>query len=342
MASLFLDTLKGIKRERPPVWFMRQAGRCLANYNKLRETYSFMELMETPSLAADVTLMPVRELGVDAAILFSDILVIPQALGMSLTFTSDGPRFETALKDIAQPAKALKPNPERLNHVYEAITEIIKQKPADIPLIGFCGGPLTVMCYMVQGLGTNHEFPDAVSMFQKNKEKAHAILNMITDMSIHYALEQVKHGIQAFQLFETWAGLIPSSLYFSDIMPYVDKIINAVRSKSIPVIFYPRLMDEDIFNVTADVTDALSIDTNKSLTHIRDNIDPDIVLQGNFDPELLLKDWATIEEHLAEFGAYGRKDHKWIFNLGHGVLPTTDSANLAKLVQWVKAYNWQR
>ncbi|MFC1585788.1 uroporphyrinogen decarboxylase [Fibrobacterota bacterium] len=341
-SSLFIDTLKGKKRERPPVWFMRQAGRCLPSYNKLRETYSFMELMEDPKLAAEVTLLPVHELGVDAAILFSDILVIPQALGMELAFTSDGPKFGTALKDLVRPEEALQPDPRRLSHVYAAIEEIKKTKPRDIPLIGFCGGPLTVFCYMVQGLGSNHQFPDALKMIHEEEQTAQSLLNTITDISIEYALHQVQHGIQAFQLFETWAGLLPSQLYFNLILPHAKKILDAVRGNGIPVIFFPRLMGDAITELTSAVTDCISLDQQMSLKTIRDSADPALVLQGNLDPELLLKEWNTIEPTLKSLGEFGRKNHNWIFNLGHGVMPATSSATLKRIVGWVKEYDWQR
>jgi uroporphyrinogen decarboxylase len=342
MNSIFLDTLQGKKRERPPVWFMRQAGRCLPNYNKLRKDYSFMELMENPQLASKVTLMPVEELGVDAAILFSDILVIPQALGMDLSFTDKGPRFETALKDVKKPESILQLKPNRLSHVYEAIEEIIKNKPENIPLIGFCGGPLTVLCYMIQGLGTNHEFPDAVKLLEEREDTAHILLDMITEISITYALKQIEHGIEAFQLFETWAGLIPAHLYNKMVMPYVNKILTAVRKKNVPVIFFPRLMGNAISNITTEISDGISIDQHMSLNHIRTISDPNIVLQGNLDPECLFKSWDEIQTVLKEYGEFGRKDSKWIFNLGHGVMPDTSDKILKKVVDWVKEFDWQR
>src|SRR6056300_1196861 len=143
--SIFLDTLKGKETPRPPVWFMRQAGRVLPSYQKLKENYSFWELMRDPELAAKVTLLPVYDLGVDAAILFSDILVIPEAMGMELTFTDSGPRFATALKDLKDPMSIINPDGSKLEYIYNVIDKINETKPAGFPLIGFCGAPFTTL-----------------------------------------------------------------------------------------------------------------------------------------------------------------------------------------------------
>ena len=177
--SIFVNTLKGIKTERPPVWFMRQAGRVLPSYLKLREQYTFSELMASPALAAQVTLLPVHDLGVDAAILFSDILVIPVALGMNLEFTSSGPKFGNALKELSDPLSVLSPDASKLEYIYKAIDEVNRTKPINTPLIGFCGAPFTTLCYMVQGLSSNHTFPDAVALLYKNKALAHQLLTCL-------------------------------------------------------------------------------------------------------------------------------------------------------------------
>ena len=238
--SFFIDTINGKTTSRPPVWFMRQAGRVLPNYLKLREQHSFVELMHSPKLAAEVTLMPVYDLGVDAAILFSDILVIPAALGMNLNFTDSGPKFDIALKEIEDPSLLLNPDATKLTYIYDAIDEIIRTKPADIPLIGFCGAPFTTLCYMVQGLSSNHTFPEAVALLYRDRKMTHKLLSAITELSIEYAKNQVRHGVSAFQIFETHAGLIPSDLYQEVMMPYVRRIAMAAREEGCPVIFLPK------------------------------------------------------------------------------------------------------
>ena len=340
--ALFIKTLKGEKTHRPPVWFMRQAGRVLPSYLKMREQYSFEELMHSPKLAAKVTLLPVYELGVDAAILFTDILVIPAALGMNLTFTDSGPRFEKALKDMSDPMLDLKPDASKLEYIYDVIDEVHKTGSSDIPLIGFCGAPFTTLCYMVQGLGTNHTFPDAVALLYKNKAMAHKLLNAITGLSIEYAQNQIKHGISAFQIFETHAGLIPSELYFDMIMPYVRKISEAVRKTGCPVIFLPKGLGTGIAHISPEDADFLSIDWQTPLEEARRMINPEIGIQGNLDPRLLLADKDTILETLEKYVPFGTNNQNWIFNLGHGFIPGIPFENAKLVVDWIKQTNWKR
>jgi uroporphyrinogen decarboxylase len=321
---------------------MRQAGRVLPSYLKLREQYSFEELMRSPELAAKVTLLPVYDLSVDAAILFTDILVIPAALGMNLTFTDSGPRFETALRELNDPMSVLNPDASKLEYIYDVIDEVQKTRPADIPLIGFCGAPFTTLCYMVQGLSTNHTFPDAVALLYKNKTMAHKLLSAITELSIEYALNQVKHGIAAFQIFETHAGLIPSALYFDMIMPYVRKISSAVQKAGCPVIFLPKGLGTGIIHIMPGDADFVSIDWQAPIDEARSMINPEIGIQGNLDPRLLLADKGTIIETLEKYIPFGSKNQNWIFNLGHGFIPGIPFENARLVADWIKQTNWKR
>ncbi|VAW29205.1 Uroporphyrinogen III decarboxylase [hydrothermal vent metagenome] len=340
--SQFIKVLKGEKTERPPVWFMRQAGRVLPSYLEMRKKYSFKELMQSPGLAAKVTLLPIYDLGVDAAILFSDILVIPEALGMELNFTDSGPRFAKALKDFDDPASRLKPDASKLHYIYDVIDEIQKTKPQNIPLIGFCGAPFTTLCYMVQGLGTNHTFPDAVTLLYKDKAMAHKLFSAITELSIEYALNQVKHGISAFQIFETHAGLIPSGLYFEMVMPYVRKISKAVMDAGTPVIFLPKGLGTGIKHIQPDDADFISIDWQTPIEEARGLVHPNLGLQGNLDPRLLMGSKETILETLEKYVPFGSKNHNWIFNLGHGFIPGIPYENAKLVVDWIKQTNWKR
>ena len=182
MDSIFLKTILSKECQRPPVWLMRQAGRVLPRYQQLREQYSFAELMETPELAASVTMMPVKDLGVDAAILFSDILTIPMAMGMEIEWTERGPRFPHPLSHYQQPLKHISAIPERLDHVYQTIDRVVGQ--SRVPLIGFCGAPLTTLCYMLQGIGTKSTFPEAKKFFYENREATRRLVDAVTDLSI--------------------------------------------------------------------------------------------------------------------------------------------------------------
>lgn len=340
--SIFLDTINGIKRERPPVWFMRQAGRVLPSYMKLREKYGFKEMMETPNLAADVTLLPIYDLGVDAAILFSDILVIPEALGMELSFEGKGPSFSTALKDVKDPLTFLNDKPEKLEHIYQAIDRILEIKPTEIPLIGFCGGPLTTLCYMYQGFSRNQNFPDFVPAIYRDKEVMKKVVAKITEMSIHYALKQVEHGVKAFQLFETHAGLIPVELYKEVFLPSVKAILGAVREKGVKTIYLPKGLGTGINMVNYDLCDCISVDWQIPLHEVRKIVGEQMIIQGNFDPRILESTPEAIDREFEYYLNYGRKDHKWIFNLGHGLLPTIPVENVKYLVKKVKEADWAR
>jgi uroporphyrinogen decarboxylase len=340
--GIFVKTLQGEKTERPPVWFMRQAGRVLPRYLEMRKDHSFKELMSDPELAAKVTLLPVEDLGVDAAILFSDILVIPEALGMDLNFTDSGPRFKTALKDLDDPIKHLNADASKLDYIYKVIDKIQETKPADFPLIGFCGAPFTTLCYMVQGLGTNHTFPDAVSLLYKDRKLAKQLLSAITELSIEYALTQVKHGISAFQIFETHAGLIPSDLYMELIMPFVRKISAAVMNTGVPVIFLPKGLGIGLKHMQPADANYISVDWQVPIEEARKLVHPEIGLQGNLDPRILMADQSVIEKKLEEYLSFGAEQSNWIFNVGHGFIPGIPVENAKFVVDWIKKTNWNR
>ncbi|MBP1617948.1 MAG: uroporphyrinogen decarboxylase [Bacteroidetes bacterium] len=342
MNSIFSDTINGIKTERPPVWFMRQAGRIIPSYRRLKEKYSFHELMQTPELAAEVTLQPVYELGVDAAILFSDILVIPEAMGMKLEFTDHGPRFAAPLKNVKEPLSVLHPNPDKLKHVYAAIDVIVSSRPENTPLIGFCGAPLTTFVYMVQGISSNHLFPAAVDLIYRDRETANQLLTAITDLSIEYALQQVKHGVSAFQLFDTHAGLLPYAVYNEMILPHVRRILKAVRETGTPVIFFPKGLGHGMSALHNESFDFVGVDWQMSIEDAKAMVGPEMGVQGNLDPRILTTDKETIRKALEAYLPFGSREHKWIFNLGHGVLPDTPFENVKFVVDWIKSADWRR
>lgn len=339
---ILLETLKGKITSRPPVWFMRQAGRVLPNYLKLKENYTFWQMMQQPKVAAEVTLMPVYDLGVDAAILFSDILVIPYALGMGLDFTDQGPVFEKPLAFRENPLEGLNPDPSKLDYIYNVVDEIIKTRPANTPLIGFCGAPLTVLLFMLQGLGRKGDFPDATKFIYQHKTEVNALVNELTDLSIIYAVEQINHGVEVFQLFDTHAGLLPFDLYNELFLEPVKKIAGAVRAKNVPFIFFPKGLGTGIKNITPEYCDFLSIDWQTSLSTARELVHNDIGLQGNIDPRLLHASQEEIEKVLEKYVDFGSKNTNWIFNLGHGFLPGLPFENARFLADWVKNTNWKR
>lgn len=340
MSNIFLDTLQGKTTDRPPVWFMRQAGRILPSYRAMKEQHTFWQLMKDPELAAKVTLLPIRDLGVDAAILFSDILVIPYAMGMGLDFTDRGPVFEQPLKDVNDPLQKLHPKPDKLRYIYQTIEKILETTGNNVPLVGFSGAPLTVMLFMIQGLGTRSNFADAEKFLFKEQKLARKISEAVTELTIEYALQQVKHGVSAFQLFDTHAGNVPFTFYKEFFMPSVKKIADAVRSTGTPFIFFPKGIGTGIQDINQDICDFLSIDWQTSLYTAREMVDKHVGLQGNLDPRILFADQETIQKELQGFIPFHKLESKWIFNLGHGMVPGIPVENVKFVVDFVKQTHW--
>ncbi len=341
MNSIFLDTLHKKDTVRPPVWFMRQAGRVLPNYNALKEKYTFWQMMQDPELAAKVTLLPVFDLGVDAAILFSDILVIPHALGMGLEFTDNGPVFDTPIKNMANPLSKLNPQPEKLEYIYKVIDQIMLTRPANIPLIGFCGAPLTVLSFMIQGLGSRSDFKDAVQFFFTHKTETKKLIAAVNELTLVYVEEQIKHGVEVFQLFETNSGLISNELYEELFMPSVKMIASKVRESNIPFIFFPKGFGTGIMSITPDICDFVSIDWQTPLELARKFVHQDVGLQGNLDPRFVFSPQNEIEIELQKYLQFGKKNQKWVFNFGHGFLPESPYENACFITQWVKNKQWR-
>ncbi len=340
--SILMNTLEGKKTSRPPVWFMRQAGRILPSYQELRKIHSFWHLMSDPELGAKVTLLPVNDLGVDAAILFSDILVIPYAMGMGLEFTDNGPKFDKPLKDYPDPLTKLDPDPDKLSYVYKVIDEIVRTKPEETPLIGFAGAPLTVLCYMLEGLSSKSGFVDSISFMYSNKVVTEKLINSVTELTIEYACRQIDHGINVFQLFETHAGILPFDLYKKMFFPAIRKISKAVQDKGVPFIYFPKDIGTGLKYITPDLCDFISVDWQTPLTDARNLINREIGLQGNFDPRLLFASAKTIEETLMKYLEFGKNEYNWIFNLGHGFLPGSSFENAKFIVDWIKTTDWKR
>ena len=342
MKSIFLDTINNKKTSRPPVWFMRQAGRILPSYQKLKKQYSFSQMMKDPELAAQVTLLPINDLGVDAAILFSDILIIPEALGMGLEFTDKGPMFDNPLTQYKNPAEQLIKNTKKLDHVYENIDMVIEKRGEDVPLIGFCGGPLTTFCFMFRGNIRDITFHDAIKFLYSNPKESMKILEALTDLSVEYVRNQANHGIECFQLFETYSGLIPEEMYLKKILPLSKKILNEARSSGLPTIFFPKGLGSGISYIDKETCDYLSVDWQMNLSHARNIISDELGIQGNIDPRILYSSFEEIEKYLSTLIPFGTENNNWIINLGHGFLPDIDHNKAKFVVDWIKQTNWKR
>ena len=341
MDSILIKTLNGEKTSRPPVWFMRQAGRILPNYMKLKETYSFYELMNDKNLASQVTLMPIKDLNVDAAILFSDILVIPHALGLDVEFKKTGPIFNNPLNYNSK-ATNLEFDPNKLDYIYDNIDQVIKDKNPDTPLIGFCGGPLTVFLFMFKSEGSKDHMKKAIKFLYEKRKESTEILELITKSSIEYVKGQCNSGINVFQLFETYCGSIPCELYADLILPYSKRILNAAKEEDCPTIFFPKDFGHGMNLINKDICDFISVDWHTSINYARNIIDKKVGIQGNMDPRIFYQDYEQIEAYLNSLTNFGSQNFDWIFNLGHGFLPDINHEKVKFAIDWIKDKNWNR
>ncbi len=320
--DLLLRTARGEKTERPPVWLMRQAGRILPQYRALRGKLSgFKELVETPHLAAEVTIQPVDELNVDAAIIFSDILVIPEAMGCEYQMIEKkGPWFPSTIQGM-EDVKALRTGKEAaddLHYVYEAL-KITKQELAGrVPLIGFTGAPWTLLSYMVEGSGSK-TFSKAKKFLYTQPEAAHALLEKLTDTIIAYVNMKVDAGADLIQIFDSWAGILSPEQYKEFSLPYINKIAASVTR--VPVTVFAKNAWFALQDMTDTDCDVIGLDWNTRPEFARNILGPDQVVQGNLDPCMLYSPFDNIEKKTKEMiDAFGGHH---IVNLGHGVYPDT-------------------
>jgi uroporphyrinogen decarboxylase len=340
MSSDFLKALQGQNINPPPVWLMRQAGRYLPEYRELRATRSgFMDAALTPEVASEMTLQPMRRYPeLDAAIIFSDILVTPYALGMDVQFVKgEGP----LLPALDTSPQELSFNPEKLHPIYEALKLTKEQLPEDKALIGFAGSPWTVACYMISG--RNHDgFSAAIRWAKEQPERLDELLNVLSDTTVHYLLHKIKYGADAIQLFESWAGLLrhDEKLFERFIIKPTQNIIKRIRTwyPHIPIIGFPRLAGEHILSYAAmDGLNGLGLDTETDITWAATYIPDHLTLQGNLDPQILVKggeDLNNATRHILDT----MKDRPFIFNLGHGIVPEVPPGHVAQLLHLIKTY----
>jgi uroporphyrinogen decarboxylase len=334
--DLILRAAKGERVERVPVWMMRQAGRILPEYRDVREKAgSFIKLATTPELAAEVTIQPVNILGTDAAIIFSDILVVPEAMGLPYEMVeTKGPIFPKVIQNKKDIDALRVSNPENeLAYVLKAIDIVKKELNGRVPLLGFAGAPFTIFCYMVEGKGSK-TFSIAKKMLYSEPELAHLLLQKITDTTIAYLKAQAKHGADLVQIFDSWAGILSPEQYRKFSLPYITQICDAINEVPVTVFakgaFFAR---KEMSNLKCEV---IGLDWNMDISESRRMI-PHKTLQGNLDPCVLYGSFKDIEKHtkkmIKNFGG-----QKYIANLGHGVYPDTDPDKVKCFIDTVKNY----
>jgi uroporphyrinogen decarboxylase len=335
--DLLIRTLKGETVERPPVWMMRQAGRYLPQYIALREKYGFFERCQTPELACEITIQPIDAIGVDAAILFSDILVVPQAMGMEVQLIENkGPLLPAPVQSRDDLSRLRIPDVEEaLGYVFDAIKLIKKELNGRVPLIGFAGAPWTLLCYMVQGKGSK-TFDEAKAFCYTQPETAHILLQMITDTSIAYLKKQIEAGTDAVQVFDSWAGLLSPGDFEEYSLPYIRQIIDAIKVR-LQRLFFAKGAWHSLESMAETGTSALGIDWCITPQMARQIAGPDVVLQGNFDPAKLMAPIPVIKKEVKKMlAAFGGQKH--IANLGHGILPNIPVDHAKAFVDTVKEW----
>lgn len=344
----FINALLRRPVDKTPIWIMRQAGRYLPEYRELRaKAGSFMNLCQNPELACQVTLQPLERFDLDAAILFSDILTIPDAMGLGLEFTTgEGPKFAHPIRDAKAIENLAIPDPEQeLRYVMDAVRLARRELNNRVPLIGFAGSPWTVATYMVEG-GSSKNFSVIKKMLYQEPALLKTLLSKLADATATYLNAQIAAGVQAVQLFDTWGGVLTESAYAEFSLYYMQQILaqltRTVDGQIIPVIFFTKGGGQWLERIANTGCDALGLDWMTDIGLARQRVGGSVALQGNLDPSVLYSDPDTIRLHAhAVMQAYqdnGGDNIGHIFNLGHGIYPDVPFENVAALVDFVHEF----
>lgn len=339
MHKPLLDVLNGKRQTIPPVWLMRQAGRYLAEYQAIRKTVgSVLDLCFAPKLATEVTLQPIRRFGFDAAILFSDILVIPHALGRSVRFAAgEGPQLEPLNDPATIDAMADVVDDAILAPIYETVRLVKGELRASVTFLGFCGGPWTVATYMVAGHGTPDQAP--ARMFAYRYPDAFArLIDVLERASTHYLVEQFRAGVDAVQIFDTWAGVLPATEFERWCIAPTQRIVARVREQvpGAKIIGFPRGAGTSLPRyIEGTAVDAVGLDWMTGLAYAREHIQPRKPVQGNLDPLALRAGGAALDRGIDAI-LEALAGEPFIFNLGHGILPDTPVAHVEQMLRRVR------
>ena len=334
MNERLLLAARGKPTDTTPVWIMRQAGRYLPEYRAIREEVGFLELCKTPDLVAEVTVQPVRRLGVDAAIIFSDILIPVEAMGLELQLDDAGPRLPQPVRSEADVRRLAVPDPEeRTGFVAEGIRRTRKLLGDGVPVIGFCGAPFTLAAYMVEG-GGSRNFLQIKRLLFEQPSVAHAVFEKLTRTLIPYLQMQVAAGASAVQIFDSWGGELSPRDFESFSLPYLQQIVSSLQGSGVPVILFGTGMSSLLTRMRSTGADVVGLDWRIDISDARRVLGPKVAVQGNLDPIGLFLPPKELEARVLEIlqGA-GPLGH--IFNLGHGILPPTPPEAAQRLVEAV-------
>ncbi len=322
MRDIFLRACKGEKTTPVPVWFMRQAGRYLPEYQEIRGKADFLTMCKTPELAAEVTLQPVDILGVDAAILFSDILIPLEAMGAGLSFKEGkGPIISPPVRSRKELERLHTIEPERdVPFVLETIKILRKELSERVPLIGFAGAPFTMATYLIEG-GTTKSFVNIKKMLFSDPALFRSVMELITEVTISYLSAQIEAGVQAIQLFDTWAGVLTRHDFRDAALVYARRIFNALRTRGVPMIYFVYDGGHLLDLTRLAGSDVIGLDWRTDIETALKVLGKDVVVQGNLDPCLLFLEEERLRDRISEIIQQGLGAKAHIFNLGHGVLP---------------------
>ncbi len=339
--DLFLRALMRQPISRTPVWIMRQAGRYLPEYREVRaQAGDFLNLCKNPELACEVTMQPLRRFKLDAAILFSDILTVPNAMGLGLYFESgEGPKFKRPVQSVGAIQNLSVPNVEKdLRYVFDAVRTIRRELNGDVPLIGFAGSPFTVGTYMVEG-GSSREFPTIKALAKEAPDALDNLMNIIAETTIEYLNGQIDAGAQAVQIFDTWGAVLDGDDFRRFSMASMQKIIDGLTrekdGRKIPVILFTKGAGPLLADLAETGCDALGVDWTTDLATARRYVGDKVALQGNLNPGTLLESPEKIRQGVADTLASYGDGPGHIFNLGHGITPDVDPDHLGVLVDAV-------
>jgi uroporphyrinogen decarboxylase len=339
--DVFLRALMRQPVSRTPVWIMRQAGRYLPEYREVRgQAGDFMSLCRNPELACEVTLQPLRRYKLDAAILFSDILTVPDAMGLGLHFiTGEGPKFKNPVRTADAIRDLRVPDVEKtLGYVFEAVRTIRRELNGEVPLIGFAGSPFTVGTYMVEG-SSSREFPNIKALAKDAPDVLDHLMNIVAETTIEYLNAQIDAGAQAVQIFDTWGAALEGDDFRRFSMASMQKIIDGLTrekdGRQIPVILFTKGAGPLLTDLAETGCDALGVDWTTDLATAREYVSDKVALQGNLDPATLRESPEVIRQGVADTLASYGKGPGHVFNLGHGITPDIDPDNLGALVDAV-------
>ncbi len=337
--SNFVRACKSQKVDRTPVWFMRQAGRYMPEYRAVRKQYSLLEICKKPALAAEVTITAAEFLGVDAAIIFADLLLPLEVMGLPFHFSAgEGPVIEKPVRSKEDIANLRTDRAADLGYVSEAVAFVAKHFANRVPVIGFCGAPFTLASYMIEG-GGSRNYIQAKKLMYNSPAEWNSLLNKLVEVTTTYAAEQVRAGADVIQIFDSWVGCLSVEDYRRYVLPHVSTMVKQLQKTGAPVIYFGTDSSTLLPAMRESGADVVGLDWRIPLDEGWARLDHAVAVQGNLDPVLLFADWKDIQPRAEDIlrRAAGRPGH--IFNLGHGILPETPVDNVKNLARFVQEYS---